>query len=82
MQKNPPHTHMSRLTKYERCALVGLRAEQIARGAQTFVNEPADGSDGPCELAERELDAHRLPMIIVRHLPDGKKEAIHICSPQ
>jgi DNA-directed RNA polymerase subunit K/omega len=68
----------ARLTKYERCALVGLRAEQLARGAQPFVDvppaEPGQPSLGPCEIAERELDARRLPMIVVRHMPDGKRE--------
>ena len=37
-------------------------------------------SDVFYEIAERELDARRLPFIVVRTLPDGKTERIRIST--
>lgn len=64
------------LTKYERTNIIGLRAEQLARGAQPFV----DASDpfDPYEVAERELAMRRLPFIVVRPTPDGKTEQVRV----
>lgn len=73
-----------RLTKYERTQVIGMRAEQLARGAQAFVDAPAAvaaSSDVFYEIAERELDARRLPFIVVRTMPDGKTERIRISTP-
>lgn len=75
-----------RLTKYERTQVVGMRAEQLARGAQPFVDvsgtaaATAGGSSVYYEIAERELEAHRLPFIVVRKLPDGKTERLRVGS--
>lgn len=68
------------LTKYERTKIIGIRAEQLARGAQPFV-EPAvldGGSFDPCELAERELRARVLPFVVVRRMPDGRRETLRL----
>jgi len=67
-----------RLTKYERIQVIGMRAEQLARGAQSFV-DATDGAD-PYELAERELNARRLPFVVVRSQPDGKPEYLKLSS--
>lgn len=64
------------LTKYERTKIIGIRAEQLARGAQPFVDiDPGEPFDA-CEVAERELNSRLLPFVVVRHLPDGK--AVHL----
>ncbi len=74
-----------RLTKYERTQVVGMRSEQLARGAQPFVDVPLPSPGRPwidvCDIAQRELDAHLLPFIVVRHLPDGKTEQLRIGEP-
>jgi DNA-directed RNA polymerase subunit K/omega len=60
------------LTKYERAKVVGMRAEQLARGMEPLVPVPADEPFDPEEVARRELLAGRLPFVVVRHTPDGK----------
>lgn len=66
--------HTRILTKYERAKVIGIRAEQISRGAQCFV-EPGKPFDA-YEVAEREFVAKVIPYVIVRHHPDGKAEHI------
>lgn len=66
------------MTKYEHAKIIGIRAEQLARGAQPFVNEGADETYkerfDPIAIAHRELAAGVLPFIVVRKLPDGSHE--------
>lgn len=65
------------MSKYERTKVIGMRAEQLARGAQPFVE--VDGATfDPCEVAERELRMRKLPFVIVRPGPDGKSEHIKL----
>lgn len=61
------------MTKYEHAKIIGIRAEQIARGAQPFVSDEEERFD-PIAIAVRELNAGVLPFIIVRKLPDGTEE--------
>jgi DNA-directed RNA polymerase subunit K/omega len=66
------------LTKYERTKIIGLRAEQLVRDAQPFVEIEAGRRFDPYEVAERELMGRRLPFVIVRHMPDGKVEQVRL----
>lgn len=76
------------LTRYERTQVIGIRAEQLARGAQPFVEVAPPSLDGDDDgeqvsmysIAERELAAGRLPFIIVRHMPDGSTQHIRLCD--
>jgi DNA-directed RNA polymerase subunit K/omega len=68
------------LTKYERTHVIGVRAEQLARGAQAFVDMPpavrgASANAVYLAVAERELEEHKLPFKIVRKMPDGSEMA-------
>ena len=65
------------LTKYERTKVIGIRAEQLTRGAEAFVDVDTKSFD-PYEVAERELVQRKLPFIIVRHLPDGKTDNVKL----
>lgn len=60
------------LSKYEKVKIIGLRAEQLQRGAipNVPVNDPFD----PRDLAHEELKQNKLPFMICRTLPNGKKE--------
>jgi len=74
-----------RLTKYERTHVIGLRAEQLARGAQAFVDVEATSSstvdsDIFYNIAERELDQKKLPFIVVRQLVNGAQQKIRLAS--
>lgn len=61
------------LTKYERVKIVGLRAEQIQRGAAPYVEFDRKNFD-PIDIATKELDARKLPFMVCRTLPNGTKE--------
>ena len=65
------------LTKYERAKVIGMRAEQLSRGAQCFVDIDPSGFDA-YELAERELAARAIPFVVVRHMPNGGTEFLRI----
>lgn len=61
------------MSKYERSAVLGMRIEQLARGAKPFV-EVGPEDTGPDAIAERELLERRLPFILKRTLPNGTHE--------
>jgi len=58
------------ITRYERANVLGIRTEQIARGAQPFVEHQADAS----ATALKEFLERRTPLVVVRNMPDGGKE--------
>ena len=61
------------LTKYERARILGTRALQITKNAPILVDlEP--GEIDPLKIAEKELQARKIPFIIRRYLPDGSYE--------
>ena len=67
---------MYRLTKYERTRILGVRADQIARGAPPTVD--ITGLIEPLKIAEKELREKTLPIIISRTKPNGKVVDIKI----
>ena len=62
-----------RLTKYEIARIVAARAKQLASGAQPMVDVEKLNTIDPVLIAIEELKQGRLPFIIVRTLPTGKK---------
>lgn len=67
------NTSRNFMTKYEKVKIVGLRAEQLQRGATPYVEfDPAHFN--PIEIANKELDARKLPFMVCRTLPNGEKE--------
>lgn len=61
------------MTKYERVKIIGLRAEQLQRGAVPYV-EFDKKNFNPIDIAIKEMDARKLPFMICRTLPNGEKE--------
>jgi DNA-directed RNA polymerase I, II, and III subunit RPABC2 len=61
------------LTNFERTKIIGLRANQISRGAIPFVEVPRHITDVR-DIARLELEQKRLPYIIKRPLPNGTFE--------
>jgi DNA-directed RNA polymerase subunit K/omega len=53
------------LTLFERTLILGVRATQLENGAQALVNVP-EGIENVLEIAELELSAGKLPLIICR----------------
>jgi|TARA_B110000914_G_C15433404_1_gene432535 DNA-directed RNA polymerases I, II, and III subunit RPABC2 len=62
----------NKLSKYERTAVLGIRATQLSMGAQPFI-DPPKYMTCVVEIAELELDKHKTPFIIERDL-NTKKE--------
>lgn len=60
------------LTKYERARILGTRALQLSLGAPCMV-ELGEETD-PLEIAQKELKAKKIPIIIRRYLPDQSFE--------
>lgn len=58
------------LNRYEKTAIIGLRGQQIASGAEIYV-ETFKG-DTPTIIAERELLYKKIPYYIERKMPNGK----------
>jgi DNA-directed RNA polymerase subunit K/omega len=53
------------LNQYERAAVIGIRASQIAEGSPVLVDVP-EGVEDPIKIAEMELKEKKLCMIICR----------------
>lgn len=67
------HKTLPFLTKFERAKVLGLRAKQLADGAEAFIEVPSNIIESYV-IAEMELNAKVLPFIISRPLPNGSKE--------
>lgn len=62
------------LSKYEKVKIIGLRAEQLQRGATPYIEISTTKPFNACEIAKKELHANKIPFMISRKLPDGKIE--------
>ncbi len=60
------------MTRFERCNIIGTRAQQIALGAEPLIDP--EGELDPLIIAEKELAQYKIPMVIRRYLPDGTFE--------
>jgi DNA-directed RNA polymerase I, II, and III subunit RPABC2 len=57
------------MTKYERARVLGTRALQISMNAPVLVD--LEGETDPLQIAMKELNQKKIPLIIRRYLPDG-----------
>ena len=62
------------LTKYELTKIIGMRVEQLARGAPTLVKIPNTEMQNLHKIVEHELKTRVLPFMVIRTLPTGGKE--------
>ncbi|GAA5893809.1 hypothetical protein JCM8208_001250 [Rhodotorula glutinis] len=60
------------MTKYERARILGTRALQISMNAPVLV--ALEGESDPLQIAEKELAAKKIPLVVRRFLPDGSFE--------
>jgi DNA-directed RNA polymerase I, II, and III subunit RPABC2 len=65
-------TTKPRMTKYEKVRLLGIRTRQIALGAKPMIKNTESLSSK--QIAELELKENTTPLIIIRPLPNGRKE--------
>eukprot|EP01136_Pigoraptor_vietnamica_P009682 Opistho-1_new@46476 len=66
------------MTKYERARVLGTRALQIAMNAPVMVE--LEGETDPLQIAMKELQAKKIPIVIRRYLPDGSYEDWRVCD--
>ncbi len=76
MKKYDPAKNKTKniLTKYERVKIIGLRSEQLQRGADPYIEFDTTTDFNPREIAIEELRQRKLPFMIRRPLPDGSYE--------
>lgn len=67
-RKNEHRTHPV-LSKYEMTAIVGYRAQMIARGAKPYVEITETDLNDPVSIAIKELKLGKLPLMVERPLP-------------
>jgi len=72
-KKDPNHKTYPFLTNYERTKIIGLRANQLSKGAVPYIVIPKHVTDVR-DIARMELEQKRLPFIIKRPLPNGSYE--------
>jgi len=66
------NTSRNVMTRYEKTKLLGMRMEQLARGAPACVDTTY--LKNVRAIAMKELEERKLPLMIARHMPNGKKE--------
>ncbi|QKX53356.1 uncharacterized protein TRUGW13939_00434 [Talaromyces rugulosus] len=69
---NDKRTTTPYMTKYERARVLGTRALQISMNAPVLVD--LEGETDPLQIAIKELNQKKIPLIIRRYLPDGYYE--------
>jgi len=72
--KDENHTTLPILTKYEKARVLGLRISQLNKGAKPYIENKNHHIIDMHIIAETELKEKRLPFIIMRPFPNGKKE--------
>jgi DNA-directed RNA polymerase I, II, and III subunit RPABC2 len=60
------------LSKYEKVKILGVRTEQLQRGAEPLIKW--EGEFDPRRIAKEELAQRKTPFMIRRKLPDGTLE--------
>jgi len=66
---NDKRTTTPYMTKYERARVLGTRALQISMNAPILVD--LEGETDPLQIALKELNQKKIPLIVRRYLPDG-----------
>lgn len=64
------------ITKYEKVRVIGLRATQIANGSKPLVD--VENMIDPLQMAEKEFNCGKIPINIIRKLPNGRKISVNI----
>lgn len=61
-----------RMTRFEKASIIGMRIEQLTRGAPPFVETKR--GDTIEDIVMREFQQRKIPFKIGRPLPNGKEE--------
>lgn len=76
MKKYNPANNKTKniLSKYERVKIIGLRSEQLQRGADPYVEYDTTVPFNPRAIADEEMRQRKLPFMLRRTLPDNSTE--------
>jgi DNA-directed RNA polymerase subunit K/omega len=76
MKDYNPRNNITRniLSKYEKTKIIGLRMEQLVRNSPPCIEIDKTKPFNPFEIAMKELESRKIPFMIARKLPNGKKE--------
>ena len=64
------------LTKYEKVRILGVRATHLSLGAPATVD--TKGLTDVQEIAKKELEERKIPLVVVRKMPNGTTMEIPI----
>jgi DNA-directed RNA polymerase I, II, and III subunit RPABC2 len=67
------HTTYPFLTPFEKTRILGMRANQLSQGARPFIDVPKTITDVR-DIARLEVEEKKLPFLVLRTLPNGRKE--------
>jgi len=65
------------LSIYEKTKILGMRTNQLAQGARSYIIVPEHITDVQ-DIAKLELEQRKLPLVIKRHMPDGSYEKFRL----
>ena len=65
-----------KMNKYEKTKIIGMRLEQITRGAVPMVQVTPDMTVR--DIVMKEYEEHKIPFMLERTLPNGKKELVKL----
>ncbi|KAH6877804.1 RNA polymerase, subunit omega/K/RPB6 [Alternaria rosae] len=66
---NDKRTTTPYMTKYEKARVLGTRALQISGNAPVLID--VEGMTDPLQIAAKELQEKKIPLVVRRYLPDG-----------
>ncbi|KAI1434349.1 RNA polymerase, subunit omega/K/RPB6 [Xylaria sp. CBS 124048] len=69
---NEERTTTPYMTKYEKARILGTRALQISMNAPVLVD--LEGESDPLQIAIKEMNEKKIPLIVRRYMPDGYYE--------
>ncbi|KAF1945080.1 RNA polymerase Rpb6 [Clathrospora elynae] len=69
---NEKRTTTPYMTKYEKARVLGTRALQISGNAPVLID--VEGMTDPLQIAAKELQEKKIPLVVRRYLPDGYYE--------
>lgn len=72
--KMEPEPVYDTFSKYERTRVISCRAHQLENGATSTIN--TDGFTDALEIAIEEYEQGKIPLIVVRTFPNGKKQYV------
>ena len=66
------------INKYEKARLIGQRATQLSKGSAPMVD--VKGMTDALKIAEKEYNLGKIPLNIIRNMPNGEKIQISILT--